>query len=159
MVGGQVVGKSDRLGAYAVSKTFGPADLAATVYHALGVDPATELHDRLGRPRRLCSGEVMTSLHTTAAVWEMPRGAVTAAPGTSAARLTSRTLVVSRLKLARDRLGPPIYLVERRTFSNRGISGPAPYLLGRERNGQGCIDLHGFACRFDAGPARGGHAH
>lgn len=68
VVGGQVVGKSDRLGAYAVSKTFGPADLAATVYHALGVDPATELHDRLGRPRRLCSGEVMTPLHTTAAV-------------------------------------------------------------------------------------------
>jgi Protein of unknown function (DUF1501) len=68
VVGGQVVGKSDRLGAYAVSKTFGPADLAATVYHALGVDPATELHDRLGRPRRLCSGEVMTPLYTTAAV-------------------------------------------------------------------------------------------
>src|SRR5439155_4147078 len=41
VVGGQVIGKSDRLGAYAVSKAFGPPDLAATVYHALGVDPAT----------------------------------------------------------------------------------------------------------------------
>jgi hypothetical protein len=68
VVGGQVIGKSDRLGAYAVSKTFGPPDLAATVYHALGVDPATELRDRLGRPVRLCSGEVMTPLYTTAAV-------------------------------------------------------------------------------------------
>jgi len=68
VVGGQVIGKSDRLGAYPVSKTFGPPDLAATVYHALGVDPATELHDRLGRPVRLCSGEVMTPLYTTAAV-------------------------------------------------------------------------------------------
>jgi hypothetical protein len=68
VVGGQVIGKSDRLGAYAVSKTFGPPDLAATVYHALGVDPATELHDRLGRPVRLCSGEVMTALYTTAAL-------------------------------------------------------------------------------------------
>jgi hypothetical protein len=68
VVGGQIIGKSDRLGAHAVSKTFGPADLAATVYHALGVDPDTELHDRLGRPLRLCSGEVMTPLYTTAAV-------------------------------------------------------------------------------------------
>lgn len=68
VVGGQVIGKSDRLGAYAVSRTFGPPDLAATVYHALGVDPATELRDRLGRPLRLCAGEVMTPLYTTAAV-------------------------------------------------------------------------------------------
>jgi hypothetical protein len=68
VVGGQVIGKSDRLGAYAVSKTFGPPDLAATVYSALGVDPATQLHDRLGRPVQLCSGEVMTPLYTTAPV-------------------------------------------------------------------------------------------
>ena len=32
VVGGQVIGKSDRLGAYPVSPTFGPPDLAATVY-------------------------------------------------------------------------------------------------------------------------------
>jgi hypothetical protein len=68
VVGGQVIGKSDRLGAYAVSKTFGPTDLAATVYHALGVDPSTELRDRLGRPLQLCSGEVIAPLYTAAAV-------------------------------------------------------------------------------------------
>ena len=68
VVGGQVIGKSDKLGAYAVSRTFGPPDLAATVYHALGVDPATVLRDRLGRPVRLCSGEVMAPLYSTAAV-------------------------------------------------------------------------------------------
>lgn len=68
VVGGQVIGKSDRLGAHAVTKTFGPPDLAATVYHALGVDPGTELRDRLGRPLRLCSGEVMTPLYTTASI-------------------------------------------------------------------------------------------
>jgi hypothetical protein len=68
VVGGQVIGKSDRLGAHAVSKTFGPPDLAATIYHALGVDPATELRDRLGRPIRLSSGEVMTPLYTSASV-------------------------------------------------------------------------------------------
>jgi hypothetical protein len=66
VVGGQVIGKTDRLGAYAVSKTFGPPDLAATVYSALGVDPTTQLRDRLGRPLQLCSGEVMTPLYTTA---------------------------------------------------------------------------------------------
>jgi uncharacterized protein (DUF1501 family) len=68
VVGGQVIGKSDRLGAYPLSKTFGPPDLASTIYHALGVDPATEIHDRLGRPLRLATGEVMTPLYTTAAI-------------------------------------------------------------------------------------------
>jgi hypothetical protein len=68
VIGGQVIGKSDRLGAYPISRSFGPPDLAATVYHALGVDPATELRDRLGRPIRLCSGDVITPLYSTAAV-------------------------------------------------------------------------------------------
>ena len=68
VVGGQLIGKSDRLGAYPLSRSFGPPDLAATIYNALGVDPATELRDRLNRPLRLCSGEVMTPLYTTAAV-------------------------------------------------------------------------------------------
>ena len=69
VVGGQVIGKSDRLGAYPVSRSFGPPDLAATIYHALGVDPATELRDRLGRPLRLCSGEVIdAALHDGAGV-------------------------------------------------------------------------------------------
>ena len=68
VVGGQLIGKSDRMGAYPLSRTFGPPDLAATVYNALGVDPATELRDRLGRPLRLCSGEVMAPLYTAEAV-------------------------------------------------------------------------------------------
>jgi len=68
VAGGQVIGKSDRLGALPISRTFGPPDLAATIYGALGVDPATEIRDRLGRPQRICSGEVMTPLYTTEAV-------------------------------------------------------------------------------------------
>jgi len=64
VVGGQAIGKSDKLGAYAVTKTFGPPDLAATVYKALGVDPDTELFDRLGRPLRLCDGEVIDPLYS-----------------------------------------------------------------------------------------------
>jgi hypothetical protein len=66
--GGQLIGKSDRLGAHPVSRSYGPPDVAATVYHALGVDPATELRDRFGRPLRLCSGQTIESLYTTKAV-------------------------------------------------------------------------------------------
>ena len=68
VVGGQVIGKSDKLGAYPLSRSFGPPDLAATIYDALGVDPATELRDRLNRPLRLTSGEVIAPLYSTAAV-------------------------------------------------------------------------------------------
>jgi uncharacterized protein (DUF1501 family) len=68
VAGGQLIGKSDHLGAHAISQTFGPPDLAATVYHALGVDPATELRDRFGRPLRLSSGNVMNPLYSTAPV-------------------------------------------------------------------------------------------
>jgi hypothetical protein len=35
-----------------------PDDLAATIYHLLGIDPHTELHDRLGRPLTLTNGRV-----------------------------------------------------------------------------------------------------
>jgi uncharacterized protein (DUF1501 family) len=68
VIGGQVIGKSDRLGAYPVSRSFGPPDLAATIYGALGVDPATALHDRLGRPVRLCTGEAIAPLYTSAPI-------------------------------------------------------------------------------------------
>ena len=34
-----------------------PGDIAATIYHLLGVDPFRELVDPLGRPLRLCPGE------------------------------------------------------------------------------------------------------
>jgi hypothetical protein len=65
VIGGQVIGQSDKLGAYPASRPYTPADLAATVYHALGIDPATELHDRLGRPIQLCTGEPITPLFET----------------------------------------------------------------------------------------------
>ena len=68
VVGGQLIGKSDRLGAHPISRSFGPPDLAATIYHALGVDPASELRDRFGRPLRLCSGEAIAPLYSTASV-------------------------------------------------------------------------------------------
>ncbi|MFO0910289.1 MAG: DUF1501 domain-containing protein, partial [Isosphaeraceae bacterium] len=60
--GGQTIGQSDRIGAYPGSRPFTPADLAATVYRSLGVDPETELIDRLKRPMPLCRGEVINAL-------------------------------------------------------------------------------------------------
>ncbi len=55
--GGQVIGRSDKMGAYPASRPYTPGDLAATIYQSLGIDPATELRDRLNRPVRLCIGE------------------------------------------------------------------------------------------------------
>jgi len=64
--GGQVIGQSDRIGAYPASRPFTPADLAATLYRNLGIDPATEVRDRLNRPIRLSSGEPIAPLFTAA---------------------------------------------------------------------------------------------
>lgn len=54
--GGIVHGSSDRYAAYPATNPTTPADLAATVYHCLGVDPHTQLRDRLDRPLTLCEG-------------------------------------------------------------------------------------------------------
>jgi hypothetical protein len=64
---GQVIGKSDKIGAYPATTPFTPDDIGATVYHVLGVDPAAEVRDRQDRPVRLNRGEVMHSLFTGAA--------------------------------------------------------------------------------------------
>jgi hypothetical protein len=60
--GGQTIGQSDRMGAYPAGRPYTPADLAATIYNALGIDPATEVRDRLGRPIRLCTGQTIAPL-------------------------------------------------------------------------------------------------
>jgi hypothetical protein len=50
---GEVYGESDRFGAYPKTNPVHPYDLICTIFHALGVDPATEYLDTLDRPRRL----------------------------------------------------------------------------------------------------------
>jgi hypothetical protein len=60
--GGQVHGSSDSLAAYPREQAVRPEDIHATIYQALGVPLATELHDPLGRPYRLCSGSPITAL-------------------------------------------------------------------------------------------------
>jgi hypothetical protein len=54
--GGQVYGKSDRIGSAPLELACGPADLHATIFHALGIDPDSMLQDQLGRPVPLTDG-------------------------------------------------------------------------------------------------------
>jgi len=57
---GRVVGQSDRNGAYPVrGRVCVPADLCATVYRCLGIDPAREMVDQVGRPLPLSRGAVI----------------------------------------------------------------------------------------------------
>jgi hypothetical protein len=59
---GAVVGASDRLGADPVTDRYGPWDVAATLFHALGVDPAGHFSDLEGRPYAITSGTPMSEL-------------------------------------------------------------------------------------------------
>jgi uncharacterized protein (DUF1501 family) len=59
---GQVIGKSDKIGAYPTTTPYTPDDIGATVYHVLGVDPASEVRDRQNRPTQLNRGQVIASL-------------------------------------------------------------------------------------------------
>lgn len=56
VVPGRVLGASDKLGAEPTDLPVSPADVVASVYTALGIDPAMEVHDGLGRPLRLAPG-------------------------------------------------------------------------------------------------------
>jgi uncharacterized protein (DUF1501 family) len=60
--GGQLYGASDHMAAYPATSPVSPADLAATIYHALGIDIRTELHDAVGRPQPLCTGRPLEAL-------------------------------------------------------------------------------------------------
>jgi hypothetical protein len=56
--GGQVIGASDRIGGLPSSRPIRPRDLAATVFHLLGLAPGAEFLDPVGRPRSLTDGGV-----------------------------------------------------------------------------------------------------
>lgn len=62
--GGQVIGKSDAVGAYPITCPYRHSDVGATVYSALGINPATEIRDIQGRPLQLNSGRVIEALYT-----------------------------------------------------------------------------------------------
>jgi uncharacterized protein (DUF1501 family) len=57
---GQVVGETDRFASRPTTHPYGPADLAATIYHSLGIDPHGFVYDIQQRPRPILDhGEVM----------------------------------------------------------------------------------------------------
>jgi arylsulfatase A-like enzyme len=60
--GGQVYGASDRDAAFPKSSPVAPEDILATIYEALGISGATEVHDNFGRPFTLCTGQPVTAL-------------------------------------------------------------------------------------------------
>jgi hypothetical protein len=60
--GGQVYGKSDRIGAYPTENPISPEDVLATMYHALGIHPDAEVYDREGRTVKVCDGRALTTL-------------------------------------------------------------------------------------------------
>jgi uncharacterized protein (DUF1501 family) len=57
--GGVVHGSSDAIGGYPKDGRVEPQDLTATVFHFLGLDPHTEIHDRLNRPIPISRGRVI----------------------------------------------------------------------------------------------------
>ncbi len=60
--GGLVHGASDRMAAYPAQDPVAPEEIAATIYHALGISPSTEVVDHSGRPLPLASGKPLLSL-------------------------------------------------------------------------------------------------
>lgn len=54
--GGQVIGASDARAEKPATKPYGPEDLAATIYHLLGIPPTTEFHTAEGRPVPIVPG-------------------------------------------------------------------------------------------------------
>lgn len=60
--GGVVHGASDAIGAYPASGRVQPQDLTATIFHCLGLDPHSEIHDTLGRPIPISRGDVIQQI-------------------------------------------------------------------------------------------------
>ena len=54
--GGSVCGASDAQAAFVKDRPVRPADVVATVYQCLGIDPDMPVHDRAGRPAPAAQG-------------------------------------------------------------------------------------------------------
>jgi hypothetical protein len=60
--GGTVIGSSDALGGYPASNPQSPENMAATIYHALGIPHEAVWHDEVARPHNIYSGEPIPGL-------------------------------------------------------------------------------------------------
>ena len=59
---GAIYGKSDKRAAYVLDDPVAPGDLAATMFHALGIPADTHFEDLTHRPSRIVSGNPVTKL-------------------------------------------------------------------------------------------------
>jgi hypothetical protein len=59
---GVVYGSSDKIAAHPTAHPHDPADMAATIYHLLGVAPDTLVHDQTARPHHLVIGQKIDGL-------------------------------------------------------------------------------------------------
>jgi hypothetical protein len=55
--GGQVIGASDKNGAYPTTDPIQGGDLTATIFHLLGIDPGGSFRDKADRPHPITKGE------------------------------------------------------------------------------------------------------
>jgi hypothetical protein len=60
--GGRLYGASDKQGAYPLDHPITPGQLAATIYHALGVDPTSQVPTMLERPWQICEDRPILEL-------------------------------------------------------------------------------------------------
>jgi hypothetical protein len=60
--GGTVIGSSDRIGAYPASNPQSPENMAATIYHALGIPHSAMWRDTVDRPYHVYHGEPIPGL-------------------------------------------------------------------------------------------------
>jgi len=59
---GFVYGKSDKTASGPLENPVHPCDLLATIYHAVGLDPAQMIYNHLNQPREMVVGNVVTGL-------------------------------------------------------------------------------------------------
>lgn len=59
---GTVYGASDSAAAFPLEKPHDPADLAATIYHLMGIPPETIVHDMVGRPQSVIVGKPIVGI-------------------------------------------------------------------------------------------------
>jgi len=60
--GGRVIGSSDQFSAYPRERAVHVSELAATVFHILGLDPRAQLYDILGQFHTICDGNPVMEL-------------------------------------------------------------------------------------------------
>ena len=59
---GRIIGRSDPHAGVPATEAYTPEDLAATIFHCLGIGPDREFHDASGRPYRVYRGKPIAAL-------------------------------------------------------------------------------------------------